>query len=162
MNTGILNGTYLNTLGTTWSDKIATTEWKIAGNTSANIQNQNAATAYQNEIVTPNENTTINKKVGLMYVTDYGFASSSDNWTTTLISYESDINRNNNWLFLGILEWFISPLAGYDSVVFIVNSGGVYTNNVDDYFGVRPTFYLNSNVMLTSGQGTETNPYRIA
>ena len=75
LNTDILNGTYLTILGITWSDKIADTEWKISGHTWSYIRSQNSATAYQNEIVNPQANTTTNRKVGLMYVSDYGFAA---------------------------------------------------------------------------------------
>ena len=163
LNTDILNGTYLTTLGTTWSDKIANTEWKIAGNTWNNIGTQNAATAYQNEIITSYTNTTTNKKIGLMYANDYGFAASPANWTTNLNSYYNDTNRNNNWLFMGLWEWTISPNA-VDSInaVIVFYDGSVRSGYVTINRGVRPTFYLNSDVMFAGGTGTETDPYRIA
>ena len=59
LNTDILNGTYLNTLGSEWTSKIATTSWKVGGNTYSNItQNATPKIAYTNEIESPVENTT--------------------------------------------------------------------------------------------------------
>ena len=58
LNTDILNGTYLNTLGSEWTSKIATTSWKVGGNTFSNTYIAPVKTAYTNEIVSPTENTT--------------------------------------------------------------------------------------------------------
>ena len=77
----------MNNIKTTWSDKIATTVWKVGGNTWANIGTQPAKTAYQNEIVSPvstnttDNATTYSAKVGLMYASDYGFAAAPSAWT---------------------------------------------------------------------------------
>ena len=162
LNTNILNGTYLNTLGTKWSGKIANTKWKIAGNLWSNIGQKNAATAYQNEIVNPTTNSITNAKVGLMYVSDYGYAASPVNWTTNLSSYDNDTNRNNNWIYIGIHEWTISPYASTSNNTLLVRCDGYVNGNLVNYnSGVRPSFYLNSNVMFAGGSGTEIAPYRV-
>lgn len=164
LNTNILNGTYLTKLGTKWTEKIATTEWKVGGNTTSNIEVVSVAKTYQREIVSPAKTTTYNAKIGLMYVSDYGYAVSPTSWTRNLSDYDYDTNRNNNWLYLGINEWFITPVSDTVDKVNVMSYSG-FTTNGDSYYTVkvvRPTFYLESSVGITSGTGTETNPYRIA
>ena len=76
-----LNKNFINNIRSEWASKIDTTTWKVGGNTWANIGEQPDKTAYQNEIVNPvTTNTTDSKteykaKVGLMYVSDYGFSA---------------------------------------------------------------------------------------
>ena len=160
-NTQILNGTYLMKIGDNWANKIATAEWKIGGFDS---NNANPNFIYQSEIINSSSNKITTKKVGLMYVSDYGFAASPENWTKALyVGYQSDTNRGNNWLFMGIYEWTLSPKASTSNSSFSVNHIGGGTNNTTvGKYGVRPTFYLNSNVTFAGGSGTETDPYRIA
>ena len=70
-----LNGEYLTGLGTL-ADKIATTTWKVGGGTPANISGVVPATAYKNEVGSSSSTTTVNKKIGLMYVSDYYYSAS--------------------------------------------------------------------------------------
>jgi len=166
LNTDILNGTYLTALGNNWASKIATANWKIGGNTASLMSLIPAAKSYQNEVINPQKNVNGKdiaiSKVELMYVSDYAFAASQENWTTSLNSYNNDTNRKNNWLFLGIFDCTISPNLSSDSTMFIVYYDGNVTGTGVFYsLGVRPTFYLNSNIVLTGGIGTETNPYRV-
>lgn len=164
LNKNILNGTYLTTLGTAWANKIANSQWKIGGSDNDKIWVEIPSSAYQNEVVNTYENKTTNAKVGLMYASDYGFAASSNNWTTTLITYDNSTNRNNNWMFLGMGEWTITPVVSKTEAYIIGYGGRVGCFTVTDHsFGaVRPVFYLNSNIEITSGTGTKTNPYRIS
>ena len=154
-----LNGTYLTSLGTL-ADKIATTTWKVGGNTSANISGVVPKTAYQYEVGSSASTTTYDAKIGLMYVSDYGFAADQSGWTTKLSSYNS--NTSKNWLYLGHDEYTISRDSDTTGSAFIVNSGYVLSylvNNATN--GVRPTFNLNSSVTYVSGDGTQSNPIRI-
>ena len=90
LNKTNLNTNYLNNIGTTWENKIATTTWKVGGNTYANIVTKTPSVAYQNEIVNPDATnttdnaTTYDAKIGLMYVSDYGFAASPSAWDLAL------------------------------------------------------------------------------
>ena len=65
-----LNGEYLTGLGTL-ADKIATTTWKVGGGLMSNIAISVPKKAYQYEVGSSSSTTTVNKKIGLMYVTDY-------------------------------------------------------------------------------------------
>ena len=154
-----LNGTYLTSLGTL-ADKIATTTWKVGGGTLANINRVVPKTAYQYEVGSSASTTTYDAKIGLMYVSDYGFAADQSGWTTKLSSYNS--NTSKNWLYLGHDEYTISRDSDTTGSAFIVYSGYVLSylvNNATN--GVRPTFNLNSSVTYVSGDGTQSNPIRI-
>ena len=153
-----LNGTYLTSLGTL-ADKIATTTWKVGGNTSANISGVVPKTAYQYEVGSSASSTTVDKKIGLMYVSDYGFAASQEAWTTKLSSYDS--NTSKNWLYLGSTEWTISRFSDLTSVAFFVTSGSVDGNAVPYSNAARPSFNLESSVKYVSGSGSMSDPVRV-
>ena len=145
---------------TTWAEKIATTTWKVGGNTSANISGVIPATAYQNEVGTSSSSKTYNAKIGLMYVSDYGFAADQSGWTEKLDTYKS--NTSKNWLYLGSSEWTISRNSGYtDNVFFVVNTGYVNDALVSSNLGVRPSFSLLSSITYVSGSGSMSDPVRI-
>ena len=162
-----LNTNFINNIGSTWANKIATTTWKVGGNTFDNIGSSVPSIAYQNEIVAPAENTTYDAKIGLMYVSDYGFAASPNAWSTRLENYGgTDANgtliERINWVHMGFSEVTISRESGYSSNAFFVKLvGNVYYNYVGNDFGVRPVFNLESTVTYVSGSGTKSDPIRI-
>ena len=154
-----LNTNFINNIGSTWANKIATTTWKVGGNTLDNIHNQIASVAYKNEIVTPAENTTYDAKIGLMYVSDYGFAASPSAWSTRLETY---FVRKNNWMYMGYYEWTISRRSDTSYFVFnVIDVGIVNNDHVSDTYGVRPSFNLSSSITYVSGSGSMSNPIRI-
>ncbi len=168
LNKTNLNTNFINNIGTTWANKIATVTWKVGGNTSANISDVVPATTYQNEIVNPvttnttDNATTYSAKIGLMYVSDYGFAASPDAWTLTMSSYNNTTATNNNWMYMGLYEWTISRTAGDSLGAFDVRSaGGVGSLSVRNYRGVRASFNLESSVSYVSGSGSMGDPVRI-
>ena len=100
-------------------------------------------------------------KIGLMYVSDYAYASGYySGWKTgNMPSYLG----NKNWLYKGY-EWTITPRNDSATNAFYVNDSG-YVNNGNNTlfgFGLRPTFYLKSSVYVTGGTGTFDDPYTIA
>ena len=165
LNKTNLNTNFINNIGTTWANKIATVTWKVGGNTWANIGTKTSSVAYTNEITNPvttnttDNATTYSAKIGLMYVSDYGFAASPDAWTLTMSSYNNTTATNNNWMYMGLYEWTISRRAGYSNDAFYVdNDGYVSFGNVDNYFGVRASFNLESSVSYVSGSGSMSDP----
>ena len=99
--------------------------------------------------------------IGLMYVSDYlyasGYYSSTD--TTTGSSY---YYGNQNWLYKGY-AWTITPRSNNSVSSFTVsNSGRVSYYGARLGSGARPTFYLNSNVLISGGDGTFDNPYTLS
>ena len=162
-----LNTNFINNIGSTWANKIATTTWKVGGNTFDNIGSSVPSIAYQNEIVAPAENTTYDAKIGLMYVSDYGFAASPSAWTTTLYNYGGNDAKGTsiktiNWMYMGYYDWMISRRSDDSDYAFIVyNYGYVYDNNVNNSNGVRPSFNLLSSITYVSGSGSAVDPILI-
>ena len=161
-----LNGTYLTSLGTI-AEKIATTTWKVGGGSGSNISASVPATAYKNEVGSSASTTIIDKKIGLMYVSDYGFAASPSAWTKILGDYDgTDANGTSiktiNWMYMGYNEWTISRHSDNTNSAFFVNStGNVLGSNVRSDNGVRPSFNLESSVKYVSGSGSMSDPVRV-
>ena len=153
-----LNGEYLTSLGTL-ADKIATTTWKVGGGSSTKLLDV-PKTAYKYEVGSSASTTTVDKKIGLMYVSDYGFAADQSAWTTKLDSYASNVS--NIWLILGNSEWTISPVSDGTGTAFSLFGGNVSKVNLVTFsLAVRPTFSLLPSVTYASGDGTLNSPIRI-
>ena len=165
LNKTNLNTNFTNYIGEEWANKIAMTTWKVGGNTFENIVHSVPSIAYQNEIVNPDAtNSTDNAteyqaKIGLMYVSDYGFAASPSAWTLTMDSYNNTTATNNNWMYMGLFEWTISRNAGYSDCVFAVSIDGyVGFKDADLIYAVRAVFNLVSSITYKSGSGTMSDP----
>ena len=165
LNKTNLNTNFINNIGTTWANKIATVTWKVGGNTWANIGTKTSSVAYTNEITNPvttnttDNATTYSAKIGLMYVSDYGFAASPDAWTLTMSSYNNTTATNNNWMYMGLYEWTISRYADdSDTAFFVYYDGGVFSSYVNISCGVRASFNLESSVSYVSGSGSMSDP----
>ena len=155
-----LNETYYNTLGSEWQNLIAETTWQVGG---MDFSDTNTAKQYYDvEVGTGQSGYEEIMKIGLMYVSDYGYGASFEKWTTAL--YEDNYGTDN-WLYLGDYEWLLSRNASGAFHAFFVNSftGGLVNRGyVSTAFAVRPVFYLESNVSLQGGSGTSSDPYRLA
>ena len=159
LNKTNLNTNFINNIGTTWANKIATTTWKVGGNTYENIMDTIPATAYTNEITSTAENTIYSAKIGLVYVSDYAFANSQDRWT---LMTKSSGDGDYSWIYMGLEEWTILRYSSVSDRTFIMDSNG--STNWDYVYndhGVRVSFNLESSVKYVSGSGTQTDPIRI-
>ena len=160
-----LNGEYLTSLGTL-AAKIATTTWKVGGGNNTYLQDV-PKTAYQYEVGSSASSTTVNKKIGLMYVSDYYYSASPSAWT--LVGFNSSDETKDycaatstNWLYLSSFEWTISRLSDDTFNAFAVyNTGRVNNNFVTNSNAVRPSFNLESSVKYVSGSGSMSDPIRI-
>ena len=171
----LLNGSgFLTYLGDT-ANKIAKTTWKVGGNTWDNIGMKKASIAYQNEInsPTPGSNSSTGEteyqaKIGLMYVSDYGFAANPVAWKYVLNGYGMTASNGiavnkQNWLFNDNYEWTITRVSDVARSVFqIHNTGLIRSAPVLDEGFMRPTFYLNSDVTYVSGTGTASDPILVS
>ena len=150
-----LNDEFLNTFDETIKGKIDTTTWKVGGFSSSE---RPAKAVYLNEIKSsPSEN----KKIGLMYASDYGFAAAQSAWTTNLYDYEGEAIKSANWMYIGASEWTISRFTVNSIGAFEVGTSGYVAglgSIVTDAHGVRPVFSLTSSVNYASGSGTTTDP----
>lgn len=147
-----LNETFYNTFSEVWQNKISTNTYYVNGivlDTNNTIKD-----IYDLEM--NNLCSTIECKIGLMYVSDYNYGSMVSNWNDySLIS-------NNNWLNIGIDNWLLTRNSGDNNSNYYISSSGIVSSaTVEQTYFIRPVFYLDSTISITGGNGLETNPYRI-
>ncbi len=174
LNKTNLNTNFINNIGNTWSSKIATTTWKVGGNTLANIVNVVPSETYQNEIINPDSTgstdnaTEYSAKVGLVYVSDYEFAASPSAWT--LVGYNQQYPTKSykaattsNWMYMGLNEWTISRESSTSDqlAIRIVPDGMTVNGFTRVYYGVRPVFSLLPSITYAGGTGSMSSPIRI-
>ena len=186
-----LNGTYLTTLlGTSnvnskLSSAIANTKWHLGGASDSNYRTLTAEGIYTEErntsAIYSGNPPSIYAKVGLMYPSDYGYATVGGTTTNragcrekAVYDYDTADCKNNDWLFTSQatswgsnkIEWLLSPCSSYSYIAAALTSSG-YVNLNDfvgrDLFAVRPAFYLDSSVLkiVGTGDGTKDNAYRV-
>ena len=105
---------------------------------------------------TTNGNGNLTYKIGLLTADEIAFAGSIA-LTYNLSTYLQE-NTGTNWW------WSLSPSGCHASTasVWLVDSGKLYVNGVSAAYGLRPSLSLSSGVKISSGNGSSTNPYKIA
>ncbi len=115
--------------------------------------------------------TTWTGKVGLMYLSDYGYAIGTEVRETCLgksmYSYNSDSCMTNDWLYVpGSDEWTITPVPASTSatgVFHVTSSGYVITYYASYTSAIRPTVYLKGDVKIKPNDdptyGEVSNPF---
>ena len=105
--------------------------------------------------------------VGLMYPSDYGYAAGNTCAMGIILNNYNDNCYKRDWLWMNNSsnysngeEWLIS--SSREVVFTVLSSGSVYTMSVKRGASVRPTFYLSSDVVITSGTGTSSDPYLVS
>ena len=112
-------------------------------------------------------------KVGLMYPSDYGYATSGGSTTDRASClakelYNWDSNsvsdcKNNDWMYNSSYgQWTMTPGSANAYYVFSVYDTG-YVNSDSAHYnngrGVRPVVHLKSTIKVISGSGTKDSPY---
>ena len=121
-------------------------------------------------------------KVGLMYPSDYGYATVGGSTTSkencraqALYNWRNSSDcYNNDWVFKSQSiswgsnrgEWLLSPNASrsdYASRLYLAGSVFAISYVSNSQFAVRPTFYLDSSILkiIGTGDGTKDNAYRV-
>ena len=117
--------------------------------------------------------TTWTGKVGLMYPSDYGYATSGGTTKdrAACLSKEllywnssdfSDCKGNDYLLDTNKWQWTLAPRSANADVVFYVYSDG--SVNRDDAFNanaIRPALFLKSSILVDKGTGSENDPYQL-
>ena len=167
-----LNGNYYNNLNSESQKLIGNTYWNLGGNSTSAIS---SALFYRYERMDTVYNdwpTYWIGRIGLLYPSDYGYATSGgDNmdrksclYTELSRWYESIYAEcvTNDYLYKTDLSfWTITHRSSDDYYLFYVNTLGNVSHNPSDYSGnaVFPVLYLKSTVQITGGDGTQSNPY---
>ena len=162
-----LNETYLNSLTSEAQSMIGNAKYYLGGATRSNITKDvmysNERQISGNMYYAGTNPTNWVGKVAVMYASDYGYAV-PDICTQNLNTYKDDTTNcvNTNWLYnIKVTEWVLNQVTKNAYVFNIyggnyINSGG---RNVTSSYAVRPTLYLKSNVKITGGDGTSSDPY---
>ena len=114
-------------------------------------------------------NTTWNGKIGLMYPSDYGYATSGGSTSTRTGClgkkltdwFTSSDCYNNDWLYSSSEQWTISPSVDSGGVFEVHNWSNIVNNSACYSHAVRPSVYLKSSTTILGGEGTLENPYEI-
>lgn len=140
-------------LGSVENEDQITNDWYIDENLNNSI--------YSNRVIS---------KIGLMSMSDYGYASFSYNRCDISTAFLSYFYSNNcgysSWLFNGAQEWTLTPNAYLDYMVFYIENVGDsidydLSENLTKGSSVRPSLYLKEEVLINSGSGTIDDPYTI-
>ena len=168
----------INKINGSAKSMIQNTTWTLGG-TTYKTNNNPYETYTVNELyqkergtqVYSGHATTSSDYIGLMYPSDYGYASTDASCRQNLRSGVTYTNnayggtptcKNNNWLFKGVWYWTISPYSSNANNVFILHSYGYLSNYHALYRGsVRPSLYLKQDVKVVGGTGTSSDPYTL-
>jgi len=101
-------------------------------------------------------------KIGLIYPSDWGYASTNEECED--ITDENETCKENNWFGdNSFWFWTISPNAHSEQAFRVFYTGGyVYAGDASDPgdgVEVRPSTYLKSDIEFIGGNGSENNPY---
>ena len=165
-----LNGTYYNSLTNDNAiDMVDDAKYYLGGYTNTNMT-KDVMYQYERKIsgsgtyyYSSNPNSWTGK-IGLMYASDYGYAA-SDECTQNLSSYNNTTCTSNNWLYnIKVGEWILPQVGGNNGNVFYVHSYSNVSNCTvnNNSLASRPVLYLKPEVMIESGDGTSSNPYKLS
>ena len=174
--TGTFN--YTTVIKEKYQNMISNSVWNIGGNsyTGSAPYTLNLLTQYNRErdkITYQNSRpTTWTGKVGLIYASDYGYASTLAECHENLragVTYENDkwdfsngLCKTDNWLAKSSWYWTLSPYSGHSNGVFCAGGDGAVSNDrAYNSYGVFPAVFLKSDVLITGGTGTAGDPYQI-
>ena len=156
-------------------DMIGDTLWYLGGTSSY----QSASDGLTSHFYTYERGTNVYSgrdpswvgKVGLMYPSDYGYATSGGSTTDRnsclnkeLYNWDSSEFgdcKNNNWLYENsYYQWTISHSVPESYGVFYLNIYGSFLSDGAGFsYGIRPVTFLKSDIKITDGDGSSSNPY---
>ena len=154
-----LNETYLTSnLNSTSKSQIVSKDWSIGG---IRVNNNDLATQINNE-----NNNKWNGKVALATVSEYIRSNSNQSSCGT---YLLNYNNSSSCVNTG---WMDTTSVSYWWTLSIEISGSSYSLYMDLYgrpihtytiakYAVRPSVYLSSDIQITGGNGSSSNPYTI-
>ena len=180
-----LNGTYYNGTYATGALKndatrnaIESVVWNLGGTANFTSASNGLASHFygyeRGTTVYSGRPTTWTGKIGLLYPSDYGYATSGGSTTdrAACLAKEmynwdgSDVSdcKNNDYLYKsGYSQWTLAPDSSRSYYAFYVYSAGVvYANLVLNTSAVRPVAFLKSNISITNvGTGTSESPFQL-
>ena len=153
-----LNGNYCNSLTSTAQSQIVSKDWSIGAVT---YENNDLADQINDE-----NSSKWNGKVALVTISEYIRSNSNKSSCGSFNLNNDNYNscKNTTWMFNGHSWWTLSPRSGDSNDVFLVNASngtGGSCASYYTYYSVRPTITLSSEVKITGGNGSQSNPYTL-
>ena len=168
----------INKINATAKSMIQNTTWNLGGTTwktgTPPYETYPVNELYESERGTQvysKHATTSTDYIGLIYPSDYGYASTDASCRQNLragLTYTNNTwgvtptCKNNNWLFKRGWYWTISPRSSNASNVFDVGIDGYLDSSNALYRkNVRPSVYLKSDIKIVSGSGTKDDSFKL-
>ena len=173
------SGTYYTTTlkNDTTRNAIEEVVWNLGGTGSYTSASNGLASHFygyeRGTTVYSGRPTTWTGKIGLMYPSDYGYATSGGttkdraaclakelyNWDSSAFS---DCKGNDYLFDTSNHQWTLAPYSARADSVFSVYTGGyVLSANAYLTYVVRPALFLKSNIQVDKGTGAKSDPYTL-
>ena len=163
-----------NGLTETAKAMISNAKWNLGGSSTYN--DVTASMFYERErgtTVYTGRPTEWTGQIGLMYPSDYGYATSGGSTTDRASCLAKELYNwdsvsdcyNNDWLYdSSNHQWTLTPSSSSSNTVFSVATYGyvslISANGTSN--AVSPALYLSSNVKISGGTGTSSDPYQLS
>ena len=152
-----LNGTYYNSLNSPAQSQIFSKDWSIG---AVDYNDTSLSNSINDE-----KSKTWNGKVALVTASEYIRSNSNQRSCGNINQlWNSTTCKNTTWMCsYDDWWWTLSPLASESDRVFIIvgSVGKIGNHSAGTEFPIRPTVYLSSEVQITGGDGSQSNPYTI-
>lgn len=107
---------------------------------------------------------TYSANIGMMYISDYMYGTTPENWGKTTEEYTQDEVKNNNSMLIGTGVMTITRNSTNNHIIRTI----AFTGNANSYqeicsspMSTRPSFYLTADTKIAGGSGTTGDPYRL-
>lgn len=184
--------TYLNSTFSSPTDRAVKSRWHLYGvnnyTATPHLYYERERNINNSGVLPKNGSAYYDAKIGLIYPSDYGLATSGD-YTKANSSREECLSialygwnggnarsycAGNSWLYYNSAtgsglsnkgttgnRWTITPFYNSSYEMVISSVGNVVNSYVNEKTPVYPVFYLNPDTEFLSGDGTFTNPFKI-
>ena len=173
LNTQLNTGTYYTGLTDSAKEMIGDAKWYLGGTASYTSSTDGLASHFykyeRGTTVYSRRSTKWTGKVGLIYPSDYGYATSGNSSTSRATCLAKEMYNwdgvsacyQNDWLFKSSYMWSLSPDSSNSYCVFTVDGGGyVYSSNANySNYGAWPVVHLKSTIKVTTGTGSSNDPF---
>ena len=145
--------------------------WNLGGSNTEEYTASNFYALERGTTVYSGRPTEWTGQIGLMYPSDYGYATSGGssvnrasclakelyNWDSVSDCY------NNDWLYdSSNHQWTLTPYSAYSTLVFSLSSYVSNSTVNDTDTAVSPALYLSSNVRISGGTGEKSDPFTLS
>ena len=160
-----LNQDYYNSIDEAYKKMISEETFYAGAPIDGEYSDATASKFYHDEKVKRGytyQTLSIMQNIGLISPSDYGYAAGESCLSTALYDYDGGC-KNSNYLFSGYDEWTQSAFVSATSSAFILSKkGAIYGREEVNYSNnVRPVLYLSSELQITGGNGSQSNPFVI-